>query len=49
MGDFPLPIEGTNTLIRELEESDLESLYALEVDEDVKRFVGGPVTKPKQE
>jgi hypothetical protein len=49
MIDALLPIVGTKVLIRKLNEKDLESLYALEIDDDVKRYVGGPVTRPQQE
>jgi hypothetical protein len=42
MIDALLPIVGTKVLIRKLNEKDLESLYALEIDDDVKRYVGGP-------
>ena len=44
-----LPIVGIKVLIRKLNEKDLESLYALEIDDHVKRYVGGPVTTPQQE
>jgi RimJ/RimL family protein N-acetyltransferase len=49
MPDFLLPIEGEKVLIRKSYKKDLELLYALDVDEDVKRYVGGPVTRPRQE
>jgi RimJ/RimL family protein N-acetyltransferase len=36
-------------VIRKLYKKDLGLLYDLEADTDVKRYVGGPVTKPRQE
>jgi RimJ/RimL family protein N-acetyltransferase len=45
----PLPIVGTKVMIRKLLKKDLGSLYTLEADKDVKRYVGGPVTKPREE
>jgi [ribosomal protein S5]-alanine N-acetyltransferase len=46
---FPLPIWGECVSVRRLEEHDLEGLYALETDADVKRYVGGPVLRPRDE
>jgi RimJ/RimL family protein N-acetyltransferase len=46
---LPLPIHTKNLLIRCLEERDLEDLYALEADREVKRYVGGPVRRPMDE
>ena len=47
--DSLLPIMGPRVLIRGLSTEDLEALYELEIDEDVKQYVGGPVTRPRQE
>ncbi|MGO9545233.1 MAG: hypothetical protein ACLPPF_10605 [Rhodomicrobium sp.] len=44
-----LPIEGQKILIGALEEADLENLYDLEIDKDVKRYVGGPTFHSKPE
>jgi RimJ/RimL family protein N-acetyltransferase len=44
-----LPIEGQKILIGALEEADLEDLYNLEIDKDVKRYVGGPTAHSKPE
>jgi hypothetical protein len=41
MIDLPLQIVGTKVLIRNLKTEDLQPLYELEIDEDVKRYVGG--------
>jgi RimJ/RimL family protein N-acetyltransferase len=49
MIDFKLPIIGTKVLIRELNEKDLESLYPLEIDPDVKRYLKGPVNSLKED
>jgi len=46
---FPLPIIGTKVLVRKLNTEDLKPLYELEIDKDVKRYVGGPVTKSQDE
>lgn len=45
----PLPIAGTNTVIRELHADDLEMIYALDTDPDVKRYVGGPLAKSRED
>ena len=42
-----LQLEGQNIQIRPLAANDLEPLYELETDEDVKRYVGGPVRMPR--
>ena len=49
MPDFPLPIVGTKVVIRKLLKKDLGPFCTLEADKDVKRYVGGPVTTPRQE
>lgn len=49
MIDLPLPIVGTKVLIRNLDPEDPQSLYELEIDEDVKRYVGGPLTTSRQD
>ncbi|HEV7910718.1 MAG TPA: GNAT family N-acetyltransferase [Methylocella sp.] len=49
MNDLSLPIPGERVSIRRLEERDLEDLYALDTDPDVKRYVGGPVRSPRDE
>ena len=41
------PIVGKKVIIRSMSEGDLEQLYALETDEAVKRYVGGPVKKQR--
>jgi ribosomal-protein-alanine N-acetyltransferase len=43
-----LPIRGNRVLIRCLEEGDLEGLYALDTDAEVKRYVGGAVPHTKE-
>jgi RimJ/RimL family protein N-acetyltransferase len=47
MIDFPLPIIGTTIVIRAMREEDVEALYNLDTDEDVKRYVGGALTQCK--
>lgn len=49
MNDLALPIRGERVSIRRLDERDLENLYALETDPDVKRYVGGPVRRSRDE
>jgi [ribosomal protein S5]-alanine N-acetyltransferase len=49
MPDLPLPIVGTNVVVRKLYKKDLRKLYELEVDKEVKRYVGGPIIRPRQE
>ncbi|MFZ3328122.1 MAG: GNAT family N-acetyltransferase [Methylocella sp.] len=49
MNDLSLPIRGERVSIRRLEERDFEDLYALDTDPDVKRYVGGPVQRPRDE
>lgn len=44
-----LPILTEHLLIRCLEECDLEDLYALESDREVKFYIGGPVQRPRDE
>jgi RimJ/RimL family protein N-acetyltransferase len=44
-----LPIVGQRLTIRTPLQGDLEAWYQLEVDPDVKRYVGGPVTRPRNE
>jgi hypothetical protein len=46
---LPTPIVGEKVTIRSLSEGDLDRLYALEIDEDVKRYVGGTVKGPREE
>ena len=40
---------GKTVIMRSLSEDDLEQLYALETDESVKQYVGGPVKKRREE
>jgi [ribosomal protein S5]-alanine N-acetyltransferase len=49
VNDLSLPIRGERVSIRRLEERYFEDLYALETDPDVKRYVGGPVQRPRDE
>jgi [ribosomal protein S5]-alanine N-acetyltransferase len=49
MIDSLLPITGTRVLIRKLNNEDLNQLYELESDQHVKHYVGGPVTRSRQE
>jgi RimJ/RimL family protein N-acetyltransferase len=49
MVDFPLPIFGDQVIIRRLCEANLLDLYALETDPKVKRYLGGPVTRLRDE
>ena len=44
-----LPIIGEQVIIRRIEEHDLNDFYSLESDCDVKQFIGGPVSKSRQE
>ena len=44
-----LQLEGIHIQIRPLSNNDLRPLYDLETDEDVKRYVGGPVRTPRDE
>ena len=48
-GDLQLPIVGAWLTIRAGTEQDLEDWYLLETDPDVKRYVGGPATRPRDE
>jgi ribosomal-protein-alanine N-acetyltransferase len=49
MADFKLPLEGERVIVRKLYKRDIEALFDLDSDGEVKRYVGGPVTKPRQE
>lgn len=49
LSNLLLPIHSDRLLIRHLEERDFEDLYALETDAEVKRYVGGPVLRPRDE
>jgi ribosomal-protein-alanine N-acetyltransferase len=44
-----LPIVGPRITIRAPVEADLEEWYLLEADPEVKRYVRGPVTRPREE
>jgi RimJ/RimL family protein N-acetyltransferase len=44
-----LPIRGRRVVIRRPEERDLGAWYELEADPSVKQYVGGPVSRPKDE
>lgn len=46
---LPTPIVGEKVTIRSLSEGDLERLYALEIDEEVKRYLGGAMKRPGEE
>ncbi len=46
---FQLPKSGEKVVIRRLEESDLENLYALESDPQVKQFLRGPIFLPAEQ
>lgn len=41
---LPLPLVGKQVLVRNLEESDLSDLYAIESDPETKLYLSGPVT-----
>jgi RimJ/RimL family protein N-acetyltransferase len=47
--DLGLPIVGARLTIRAATEQDLEDWYVLETDPDVKRYVGGQVTRSRDE
>jgi len=49
MNPLPLPVVGPHVVIRKIQKKDLGPFYTLETDEDVKRYVGGPVRMPRQE
>jgi [ribosomal protein S5]-alanine N-acetyltransferase len=49
MACLPSPIIGEKVIVRSLAEGDLEQLYTLETDEAVKRYVGGPLKKRREE
>jgi RimJ/RimL family protein N-acetyltransferase len=50
MIDIPLPIIGKAILIREMRDQDIELLYDLETDNEVKRYVGGcTLSRPKHD
>jgi RimJ/RimL family protein N-acetyltransferase len=49
LSNLLLPIHSDRLLIRHLEERDFEDLYALETDAKVKRYVGGPVLRARDE
>lgn len=44
-----LQLEGQHIQIRPLANRDMGQLYELETDEDVKRYVGGPVRMPRDQ
>ncbi|MGA7453052.1 MAG: GNAT family N-acetyltransferase [Rhodoplanes sp.] len=46
---LPTSLVGKTVIMRSLSEDDLEQLYALETDESVKQYVGGPVKKRREE
>jgi ribosomal-protein-alanine N-acetyltransferase len=46
---LPTPIVGKKVIIRSLSEGNLGQLYALEVDEDVKKYVGRSVKNRRKE
>ncbi len=46
---LPTSLVGKTVIMRSLSEDDLEQLYALETDELVKQYVGGPVKKRREE
>jgi [ribosomal protein S5]-alanine N-acetyltransferase len=48
-GGIKLPLTGEKVIIRKLYKKDVEELYTLESDKEVKRYVGGPVAKPREE
>lgn len=47
--DSELPIIGKKVVIRRLSEDDLGEMYDLESDPCVKRYLKGPVTKPREQ
>jgi len=50
MIDISLPIIGKAIVIREMRDEDIELLYDLETDNEVKRYVGGgTLSRPKQD
>lgn len=44
-----LPKTGNHFAIRRLEERDLDDLYTLVSDPELKRFMGGPVPQPREQ
>ncbi len=44
-----LPITGQNVIIRRLQANDLSDMYTMESDPDVKRYLNGPVRRPREE
>jgi RimJ/RimL family protein N-acetyltransferase len=49
VNNLSLPIHSERVLIRCLEDRDPQDLYTLETDPDVKRYVGGPEQRPRDE
>jgi RimJ/RimL family protein N-acetyltransferase len=50
MIDISLPIIGKAIVIREMRDEDIELLYDLETDNEVKRYVGGgTLSRPRQD
>ena len=44
-----LPKEGAKVLLRRIESRDLDELYSIESDPEIKRYVDGPVKLPRSE
>ncbi|MGA3342955.1 MAG: GNAT family N-acetyltransferase [Methylocella sp.] len=49
VNNLSYPIRDKRVSIRSLGEGDLEDLYALETDVEVKRYLGGPIQRPRDE
>jgi ribosomal-protein-alanine N-acetyltransferase len=49
MADVALPIVGEKVVIRRLAEDDLNQMYDLESDPNVKRYLDGPVKLPREQ
>lgn len=48
-GELKLPKSRRNVVVRCLERKDLDELYTIESDPEVKRFLGGPVLTSREE
>lgn len=48
-GELKLPKSAENVVVRHLERKDLDELYTIETDPEVKRYLHGPVSTPREE
>ena len=44
-----LPVTGSNVIVRYLQPGDLSEMYRIESDPDVKRYLNGPICRPREE